>query len=218
MNQALKLWFTAFCLILVSAASVSAQTTVESPNTTAPNQSLGIRKCRNVVITQWFWTLLFDGCFNSLILLDIDDHIDHVRFPVTVMKQKPYIETRFIVRWTDIGWIFHILPLETSVGLCQILKNFHWYPTYLVPKLFVFFFFSIPSKQFWVLWRLQDSFIYHSSIPEGEIPDEVCGLLSVIQEVFLPILEYLNDPISLVEVFLANGNCAGGGLLVYYFT
>ncbi|PAV84945.1 hypothetical protein WR25_08502 isoform B [Diploscapter pachys] len=43
--------------------------------------------------------------------------------------------------------------------------------------------------------------------PECQVPDEVCGLLSINQAIFLPILEYLNDPIALVEIFLTNGNC-----------
>ncbi|PAV81983.1 hypothetical protein WR25_05860 [Diploscapter pachys] len=44
--------------------------------------------------------------------------------------------------------------------------------------------------------------------PECQVPDKVCGLLSINQGIFLPILEYLNDPIALVQIFLANGTCS----------
>ncbi|PAV59886.1 hypothetical protein WR25_19796 [Diploscapter pachys] len=40
-----------------------------------------------------------------------------------------------------------------------------------------------------------------------EVPDEVCAILMIDQSIVLPILDYFNDPIALVQVFLTSGNC-----------
>ncbi|PAV58077.1 hypothetical protein WR25_13353 [Diploscapter pachys] len=44
--------------------------------------------------------------------------------------------------------------------------------------------------------------------PDCEVPDEVCAVLMIDQLIVLPIMDYLNDPIALVQVFLTNGNCS----------
>ncbi|PAV59490.1 hypothetical protein WR25_12087 [Diploscapter pachys] len=44
--------------------------------------------------------------------------------------------------------------------------------------------------------------------PGCGVPDEVCAVLMIDQSIVLPILDYLNDPIALVQLFLTNRNCS----------
>ncbi|PAV84944.1 hypothetical protein WR25_08501 [Diploscapter pachys] len=40
------------------------------------------------------------------------------------------------------------------------------------------------------------------------LPDEVCAVLMIDQSIVLPILDYLSDPIALVQILLTHGNCS----------
>ncbi|PAV82359.1 hypothetical protein WR25_05236 [Diploscapter pachys] len=40
------------------------------------------------------------------------------------------------------------------------------------------------------------------------LPDEVCEVLMIHQSIILPIMDYLSDPIALVEILLTHGNCS----------
>ncbi|PAV70498.1 hypothetical protein WR25_19392 isoform B [Diploscapter pachys] len=52
---------------------------------------------------------------------------------------------------------------------------------------------------------------YNAPCPSGcELPSSVCGVLTTVQQIFLPLMEYFVDPIGLIRVFITNGatlNC-----------
>lgn len=50
----------------------------------------------------------------------------------------------------------------------------------------------------------------NESIVGCELPSSVCGVLTTVQQIFLPLMEYFVDPIGLIRVFITNGatlNC-----------